>query len=123
MFIVSSRKVNDHAGEEYDYIIEVEDQPTTETIREQGARIRNRIRALNEEQKAAGVEDPIVSVNLDAASPFNAMLINLKILMGQEEGVKVSLDYPHEEMPTINDSETREVMEKLDNRGAAPEEE
>jgi len=117
LFIVAMSKVNEHEGQEFDFIIEVPDEPTTESIGELGNRIRNRIRALNEEQLADKVENPKVSVNLDAASPFNAMLINLKILMKDEEGVDVVLDYPHdEELTEIKDSETQEVIDKL-NKG------
>lgn len=117
LFIVAMAKVNEHEDEEYDYIIEVPDEPTTETIGELGNRIRTRIRALNEEQIADKVENPKVSVNLDAASPFNAMLINLKIMMKDEENVDVVLDYPHEEELSASDPEAQEVIDKLDNKG------
>ena len=111
LFVVAMCNVNNHEGEEYDYILEVDDEPTTTTIGELANRIRTRIRALNEEQIAEGVEDPKVSVNLDAASPFNAMLINL------EEGVDVVLAYPHDEKLTTDDPEAREVIDKLDKKG------
>jgi len=117
LFIVAMSKVAEHEDEEYDYIIQVLDEPTTESIGELGNRIRCRIRALNEEQKADGETEPVVSVKLDAASPFNAMLINLKIIMGDEEDVTVSLDYPHEEELTSGDTEAQEVIDKLDQRG------
>ena len=117
LFIVAMSKVKEHEDEEYDYIIQVPDEPTTENIGELGNRVRCRIRALNEEQLADGETEPVVSVNLDAASPFNAMLINLKILMGGEENVNVSLDYPHEEELTTDDAEAQEVIDKLNNKG------
>ena len=114
MFICVESKVNDHVGEEYDYILEVEDVPTTENIQELGNRIRGRIRALWEEQKDA--EERLVTVNLHGPSPYNAMLINLKIIMKEEEGIELKLDYPHEEVRTSSDPETVEVMGKLEQR-------
>ena len=71
----------------------------------------------NEEQLADEEAEPVVSVNLDAASPFNAMLINLKILMGEEENVTVSLDYPHEEELTTDDPEAQDVIDRLNKKG------
>ena len=117
LFIVAMSKVVKHEDEEYDYIIQVPDEPTTENIGELGNRIRCRIRALNEEQLADGETEPVVSVKLDGASPFNAMLINLKILMKDEENVQVSLDYPHEEELESDDDEARELINRLDKKG------
>lgn len=113
MFICAENKVNDHVGEEYDYILEVEDGPTTENVQEIADRIRNRIRALWNEQEG---DERKVSVNLHGPSPYNAMLINLKILMKDEENIDVSLDYPHEEVRTTQDPETLEVLDKLEER-------
>jgi hypothetical protein len=118
LFVVAMSNVVDHENEEYDFIIQVPDEPTTDNIGEFADRIRGRIRALNEEQLADKEENPVVSVNLAAASPFNAMLINLKILMADEENVTVSLDYPHEEEGrTIDDPEAQALIDKLDNNG------
>ena len=113
MFVCAESKVNEHIGEEYDYILEVTDSPTTENIQEFGDRIRNRIRALWVEQDG---EDKAVTVNLHGPSPYNAMLINLKILMKEEEGIEVTLDYPHEEVRGTSDPETLEVISKLEER-------
>jgi len=113
MFICVDSKVNEHVGEEYDYILEVEDSPTTENIQEIADRVRGRIRALWNEQES---EDKEVSVNLHGPSPYNAMLINLKIIMKQDEDIEVSLVYPHEELRTTEDPETVEVLGKLEDR-------
>ena len=117
MFIVAMSRVQAHEDEEYDYIIQVPDEPTTENIGELGNRVRCRIRALNEEQLTDGETEPVVSVNLDAASPFNAMLINLRILMDGEENVKIILDYPHDEELETGDSEAQKVIDRLEKKG------
>jgi len=114
MFVCAEGKTNEHVGEEYDYILEVPDAPTTENIQETADRIRTRIRSLWMEQD--GEDGRGVSVNLHGPSPYNAMLINLKILMDKDEGIEVSLDYPHEEVRTTSDPETNEVLDKLEAR-------
>jgi len=86
LFIVSERRTNDHVGEEYDYILEVDDQPTTETIGEIADRIRTRIRSLWMEQPNCDAdhetaEPKSVVCTVDGASPYRAMLINLQVLM------------------------------------------
>lgn len=95
LFIVSERKVNDHIGEEYDYILEVDDQPTTETIQEIGDRIRTRIRSLWMEQisPSEGEPDPNPAVicTVDAATPYRAMLVDLQILLAEQESIEIDL--------------------------------
>lgn len=114
MFVCAESKVNEHVGEEYDYILEVADAPTTENIQEIANRIRNRIRALWVEQE--GEDERGVSINLHGPTPYNAMLINLKILMQDEEDIELTLAYPHEEVRTSSDPETLEIIEKLESR-------
>lgn len=117
MIVLSERKVNDHAGEHYDSILEVEDQPTTDSIQEWGNRIRDRIRGLwNQDLSDKEREgEPVVSVTLDAASPYNAMLVNLQIMMKEEEGVVIDLPYlDAERVPKSRDA--RKAIEKLDSR-------
>ena len=114
LFVVSERLVNNHVGEEYDCILEVEHQPTVETIGEWANKIRNQIRFLWAEQK--NDKDKRVVVNLDAASPFNAMLINLKIIMKAEEGIEIELAYLKDNTREIRDRETLEVLKKLERK-------
>lgn len=118
--VVSDRKIQDHMGEEWDDYIEVPHQPTTDVIQEWANRIRGRIRKLWNEDATSEDEprdegDPQeVHVYLDAASPFNAMLINLQIIMKTEEDIVVELPYNEEQ--DITDSETLETIAKLENR-------
>ena len=119
LFVVAISSVNRHVGEYYDDIIEVEDQPTTITIVDWANRIRGHIRKLWNEDKndQNRVGDPVVSVNLDAASPFNCMLIDYQIVMGKEEGIKIQLSYDTVKMRIV-DPETIKLLSKLDkNKG------
>lgn len=113
LFIVSSKRVNAHVGEEYDYILEVDDQPTTVSIQELANRVRNRIRAVWNEQKAAGDESPRVACYLDAASPYNTMLLDLRQILGEEEGIVIELPYLPADEPKPSDPELEALIEKI----------
>ena len=114
LFIVSEKKVNDHVGENYDYILEVEDQPTTETIQEIADRIRTRIRSLwmeqvNPQEDGSVVPEPKVVCTVDAVTPYRAMLVDLKVLMKDEESIEI--DLPGIELnPEPTDPEARRVL-------------
>ncbi len=128
MIVVASKNINAHAGEEYDVIVEVEDQPTTTTIQEWANRIRDTIRRLwmegtGKDDPEKDSPDPRVSVVLDAASPFNAMLINLQILMEKEENIVVELPYLESTVRETSDPEAKELIEKLDARGGQAQKE
>ena len=112
LFIVSEKKVDDHVGEEYDYILQVEDQPTTENICELADRVRTRIRSLWMEQAEEG-DDRGVACTLDAASPFNTMLIDLKLILAEEEGILVELPYLPDDERIPQDEEARRLIEKI----------
>jgi hypothetical protein len=113
-FICANSAVDNHVGEEYDSILEVEDQPTTETMQEWHNRIRGRIRKLWHEDDG---DDKYVEIYLDAASPYNALLIDLQIVMEKEEGIDIELAYTDTTVPTTLDSETLEILEKLELKG------
>lgn len=119
LFVVADKRVNAHVGESYDALVEVEWQPTTETIQVGADRIKDQIRALWHEQLKAGEKEPKVSVNLDAASPYNAMLLNLRIIMKAEEGIVIELPYLPKEIldrvegDKIEDAEAKELLRKL----------
>jgi hypothetical protein len=113
LFIVAERNVDAHTGEEYDYILEVEDQPTTETIQEIADRIRTRIRSMWMEQTApkegTPIDNPQVVCTVDAASPFTAMLIDLQLILKDEEGIEIDLP-GIEASPEPTDPEARRVL-------------
>ena len=127
LFIVSEKNVNKHVGEDYDDILEVEHQPTTETIQGWADQVKGRIRSLWHEQVGEGTSDMKVVVNLDAASPFNAMLVNLRIIMKAEEGIVVDLPYLPKairdrlESDFVEDPETAEMLRRLDGNKQAAE--
>lgn len=113
-FICSEKRMGDHAGEEYDDYLEVEDSPTTETIDEWGNRIRGRLRKLWHEEMQDDQDKRIV-VTLDGPSPYNAMLINLMVIMKEEEGIVIELPYldPEELVRiTTGDTEAAKVLEQ-----------
>lgn len=119
LFVCSDKKINSHVGEEYDCIIEVQDQPTTETILEMANRIRGHIRALWMEQVKPSdpnhvVVNPSVACHLDGASPYNAMLLNLQIIMKAEEGIVIELPYLANAKVQVPDKETLDLLNKLD---------
>ena len=123
LFVVSTKLVNNHVGEEYDVIMEVEHQPTVETISDWANRIRGRIRALwmcqvSPEGGAPAEADPKVLVWVDAASPFHAIVRNLSIIMKGEEGIIIELPYWDGTRREVTDVETLEVLNKLEGRKA-----
>lgn len=115
-FICSSRKIQAHVGEEYDSILEVEDQPTTVTIGDWANRIMGRIRALHHEQKQLGDADPRVACHLDGPTPYHGILANLQIRMKADEGISVDLPYLADVKTEVTDRETLELLEKLDGK-------
>lgn len=119
LFICSERKINDHVGEYYDDIIEVEHQPEVGRVEKVAKAVRESIRKLWEEDvKDANREgEPCVMAYLDAASPFNAMLIDYQIVLGNEDGIRLELPYLESTERTTRDPEAIELIEKLENRG------
>jgi hypothetical protein len=121
LFIVSEKMVDDHVGEEYDFILQVDDEPTTQNIQALADRVRTKIRGLWMEQMGEGDSDevhaePKVVCHLDAASPFNAMLIDLQLILNEEEGIVIELPYLPEGERMPQDPEAKELIEKIGSR-------
>ena len=135
MFICAEANIEYHVGEEYDDILEVDNEVISghgddnygvdlTPIDEWHKRIRNRIRKLwHEDATPEGAtreegDEHEVHIWLDAASPFNAMLIDLQIVMGKEEGIVIKLPYLGEggAIRTTTDPETLQLLERLDSR-------
>ena len=117
LFICSERLINNHVGEEYDSILEVPDQPTTEIIADLANRIRGRIRGLWMEQVKpadpnAVAVNPKVVCYFDGPSPYAAILSNLQIIMKAEEGAVIEL--PWDKLQPVTDPETVELLNKLE---------
>jgi len=119
LFICSERKINDHVGEYYDGIVEVPHQPIRNDIEKIAGQVRQEIRKLWQEDEADGEREgePCVQAHLDAASPFNAMLIDFQIVMGKEEGITLELPYLETTKRSTNDREAQELIKKLEKRG------
>lgn len=113
MIVLSERAVNKHVGEEYDSIIEVPYEPTTENIQVNAEKVTAAIKELWAAQE--GDPDRKVVVHLDAATPFGVMLENLQIIL-KPSGIIIEL--PWCKPPNIEalDAESREVLRKLEER-------
>ena len=118
LFVCAECNVNAHVGEYYDDIFEVPDQPLSSKIPDYATEVRERIRDLwkadTEDDERDG--DPVVHVHLDAASPFNAMLIDFQVVMMEAENITVELPYLHSAVRTTQDEEALEVLRKLTER-------
>ena len=118
IFVVASGNVNRHAGEEYDTIIEVPDEPTVDTIQTHAEQVMAGIKALWKQQ----IDNPQIGGNkvvayLDAASPFLAMLLNLQIILKAQDGIEI--DMPWYTPPDLQalDSESKAILDKLEKQG------
>jgi hypothetical protein len=122
IIIVSERKINDHVGEYYDEIIEVPHQPTAKGISVIAKQVRESIVKLWQEDKEnlERTDEPRIEAYLDAASPFNAMLIDYQIVLAETDEIKLELPYlDSSERTTCSDREANELIEKLERKGEA----
>ena len=105
-------KVNKHAGEEYDIIVEVSDEPTIDNIQSHAEQVMAGIKELWKQQE--GEQDRKIVAYLDAASPFLAMLLNLQIIMKAQNGIEI--DMPWYTPPDLQalDSESKAILDKLE---------
>jgi len=119
IFICSERNINDHVGEYYDSIVEVPSQPTVQEIEPIAKKVRQEIRELwkQDVQDEERDGEPVIHAYLDAASPFNAMLIDYQIVMEKEENIKLELPYLDTTVRTTDDREALQILEKLEKRG------
>ena len=125
LFVCSDKRLDHHAGEEYDEIIEVPHQPVVSantqygytpenaTIEPYAKAIRNAILDLWEQDSES--ENRSVKVWLDAHSAFNAMLIDYKATMYNEHGIVIELPYLDKETRTTNDRETEQLLNRMEN--------
>jgi len=113
LFIVGQNRVDSHAGETYDYILEVEDAPLTTEIQEIADRVRTRLRSLWMEQvkPQEGEPDPNPRLvcTLDAHPVFRAMLVDLQLILREEENIEIELP-GIETKPEPTDPEARRAL-------------
>jgi len=114
LFVVSEEFVDNHVGEEYDSILEVEHQPTTQTIQEWANRVRGRIRKLWQEDPDDS--DKRVVVSFDAAPPFNTMLIDLQLILKESENIIVELPYLEESTQQLGDEEAQQLVDRMEGK-------
>jgi hypothetical protein len=114
MIVVSESSIDKHVGEEYDIIVEVPYEPTTNNIQECADKVMSGIKGLWKEQD--GSQDRKIVVHLDAATPFGVMLENLKIILKEESGIVLDLPWCKPTNIEALDSESKAVLSKLDGR-------
>jgi len=88
LLVCDEKSINNHVGEEYDEILEVIQIPTTDNIKSWADRVRSALVGLWNLDKS---DDKKVVVTLDSSAPYRAVLINLRIKMGEENGIKIEL--------------------------------
>jgi len=116
MIVISEKRLDDHAGEYYDDIFEVPHQPIDGEILEYAKSMKEMIKKTwesdvkDEERKG----EPVVSISLDAASPFNAMLIDYQLVLKETDGIIIDLPYLSSITNSTNDPEALECLAKLD---------
>jgi Ni,Fe-hydrogenase III small subunit len=116
MIVVSESSINQHVGEEYDIIVEVPYEPTTENIQACADKVMRGIKELWAQEVADKVPAPKIVVHLDAATPFGVVLENLQIILKAESGIIIDLPWCKPTDVEALDSESREVLSKLDGR-------
>ena len=107
LFVCADRCRNNHAGEDYDAIQYVANQPEQSTIQPHADAIRKSIQELWDLQKGGEI-DPKVVCYLDGPSPYHLILKNLQIIM-KSDGVVIELPY-EKPAPEITDRETVELL-------------
>jgi len=115
IFVGTKSCMNKHAGEFYDEVVEVENAPTTDTIDRWASAIMATIRKLSTEDKAVN-GDGVVRASLDGPTPYNAILMNLQIIL-KAEGIVIELPYLPADFFANRDGETMELFEKIGEKG------
>lgn len=113
MAVIAEARQNVHAGEEYDVIMIVSNVPTVDTIDRWADLITREVRNLFQQDRNANGDGKIV-VTLDGPSAYNAILMNLQIILKESEGIVIDLPYLGEDFFKIEDTESRELLEKLE---------
>lgn len=121
MIVVADQFVNRHVGEEYDVIVEVPFEPTTDNIQPHADKIMEDIKSLWAQQAPVQGEESIqgdrkVVVYLDAAPAFAAMLVNLQIILKAQDGIEIELPWDKPQNLDNLDEESKEMLRKLEQR-------
>jgi hypothetical protein len=113
--------INNHVGEEYDDILEVEDMPTQMTIAHWADRIKGRIRKLWNEDSDIDEDDGSkienwergVEIYLDGTAPYHTILMRLQLVMKKEEGIDFDVPYVEDlDEEVVSDSQKEDFLRK-----------
>lgn len=119
LFVCASGAIERHVGEEYDDIVEVSDEPTTADIDRWAGIISGRVRRLWAEDASSA--DHAVQIHLDGPGPYNVVLQNLRIILGQQDSMALRLAYLPENDERTCDAETSKVLARLGGRHQSKE--
>ena len=112
-FVCAENAIESHVGENYDDILEVSNQPTSPEMEEWANRVMDRIRRLHANDADATEDERVVSIWLDATGPFNAMLIDLQVLMKERENINIALPYlDSQDEEEIKSDDLRKILNK-----------
>jgi len=118
LFIVAHNRVNAHAGEDYDDILEVDNLPQIGDMPKWASAIRQKLIALWDIDEGGGNRS--VKVSIDAYAAFGAMVSNFKVLLKAEFGIEIDtseFDFPDEARIPALDRESQELLAKLNKQG------
>lgn len=119
LIVLGSNRVDAHAGEEYDTIIEVKNVPTFESIPADASAIRNQLLVLWEEDKDS--DNRVVKVFIDAHPAYTTVVSNFSVILKGECGVNIdtsAFELTDEQLLADSDQETKELIQKLNAKGA-----
>lgn len=119
LIVLGGNRVDAHAGEEYDTIIEVKSVPTFESIPADASAIRNQLLELWEEDK--GSDNRGVKVFIDAHPAYTTVVSNFSVILKGECGVNIdtsAFELTDEQLLADSDQETKELIQKLNAKGA-----
>jgi len=111
-FVCAESAIENHVGEDYDDILEVSNQPTSPEMEEWANRVMSRIRRLHADDVESTETERVVSIWLDASGVFNAMLIDLQVLMKERENINIELPYLDSQDNEIKSEDLRKILNK-----------
>ena len=109
LLVCSERNLDKYVGQFFDGIVEVLHQPTTESIENDADQIKSQIEMLWNDDKSSANRG--IDIYLDAASPYNAMLINYQITLEKSKGIVILL--PHLENLQYNLEERLDKAKRI----------
>lgn len=113
LFVCASDKINQHVGEEYDAVIEVNSCPTTENVDPDAQRIMDAAVGLWDSMDGKD-NDRRVVCTLHGPNVFLLILLNLEIILKKEKGIVLDLSGIQKDVDVeVKDQEAIDLLKKL----------